>query len=60
VILAVLAAGAAPATAGVDTSRFVLVDGRKPAATIVIPAGGDAVNRRAAEILQDAVQRMSG
>jgi len=38
----------------------VLVERGRPAAAIVIPRGGDAPARRAADILQDAVRRMSG
>lgn len=43
-----------------DEPRFVLVERGRPAATIVIPPGGDVSARRAADILQDAVRRMSG
>jgi len=60
VVLAALPAGAARAATGADTRRFVLVDNGRPAAAIVIPQGGDPVNRRAADILNDAVRRMSG
>jgi hypothetical protein len=43
-----------------DTAGFVLVADGRPNAAIVIPRGGDRVNRRAGDILQDAVRRMSG
>ncbi len=39
---------------------FVFVDRGRPAATIVIPADGGSVERRAAEILQSSIQKMSG
>jgi hypothetical protein len=48
----------AQATAGAP--RFVLVDKGRPAATIVVPLDADPSARRAAALLQDAVQRMSG
>jgi hypothetical protein len=51
---------AVPAPAEVEGSRFALVEKGRPAAAIVIPQGGDAVNRRAAAILEDAIRRMSG
>jgi hypothetical protein len=38
----------------------VLVENGQPAAAIVIPENGDPACRRAADILQDAVRRMSG
>jgi len=58
VMLALLTATASPARA--KLYRFVLVDKGKPAATIVVPRGGDPASRRAAEFLQDAVRQMSG
>jgi hypothetical protein len=60
VMLGVLPTGAAPATAGAGTSKFVLVENGRPASAIVVPRSDDAINRRAAAILQDAVRRMSG
>jgi len=49
-----------PARAGAEAPGFVLVTNGRPAAAIVIPQGGKPINRRAADILQDAVRRMSG
>lgn len=65
VVAACLVAGSLSAVgsslrAGSDESRVILVERGRPVATIVIPHGGDAFSRRAAEILQDAVRRMSG
>jgi hypothetical protein len=54
-----LAAGSFPQETS-DEPRFVLVERGRPAAVIVVPPGGDASARRAADILQDAVRRMSG
>jgi hypothetical protein len=39
---------------------FVFVDHGRPAATIVIPEAAGAVERRAAEILQSSIRKMSG
>ena len=58
VTLVWLTAAALPAPA--KPYRFVLVDKGKPAATIVVPRGGDPASRRAAELLQDGVRQMSG
>ena len=39
---------------------FVFVDHGRPVATIVIPTDGGTVERRAAEILQSSIRKMSG
>ena len=59
-LAASLQASGRPARTAADTRRFVLADNGRPAAAIVIPPGGDPLARRAAALLQDAVQRMSG
>jgi len=60
-----LLAGSLPAAdsarqAGTGAPRFVLVENGRPASTIAIPPDADPGTRRAAVILKDAVQRMSG
>ena len=53
-----IAAATAPEPA--KPAGLTLVDKGKPAVAIVIPQAGSPHNRRAAEILQTAVRRMSG
>ena len=53
-------ASAGPGLGGQRPDGITLVDGGRPAAAIAIPRGGDPFNRRAAEILQDGIRRMSG
>jgi hypothetical protein len=55
----VLAAGGSAGPEGAGT-RFVLADRGAAAATIVLPAGARAEDRRAAEMLRSAVRAMSG
>jgi hypothetical protein len=56
----VLACAAVAAPPSAAATRVMLVDRGKPVAAIVVPSPPSAVDRRAAEILQSSVQKMSG